>query len=306
VLRDTELVERLQTALDKGENSSAELHFGPSGRDVLTNIRRLRQRSGALAVLVDITERRRLETVRQEFVANASHELRTPVTAILSAVETIEGAATGDPEAIQSFTGIIGRNALRLGALVNDLLELSQLESQQFHVECGMLDLHKLVDSSLATFQIAAREKQIEVASRVPSPFPAYANANGLEHVLGNLLQNAINYCPSGSKVAVGAEAAVRGTVITVADNGPGIPAQHLPRLFERFYRVDTGRSRSVGGTGLGLSIVRHWVEAMGGTVSVTSEVGKGTTFRVHLAIEPEAEAEEPEMRDSEPPMSRD
>lgn len=287
VLSDGELLSRLQAALH-GENSYAELQVGPAGRKVLANVRRLRQRTGALAVLVDITHRRRLETVRQEFVANASHEFRTPVTAIISAVETLVGPAAGDVEATRTFVDIIGRNARRLASLVNDLLELSQLESDGLQVDCSSLELRPLVESSLASFQGVARQKQIELECMVHGSTPVWANAKGLEHVLGNLLQNAINYCPQGSHVRVSASSDGEEVRLDVADDGPGIAKEHLDRVFERFYRVDTGRSRSVGGTGLGLSIVRHWVEAMGGSVRVSSEVGKGTTFHVTLPQGPE------------------
>jgi two-component system, OmpR family, phosphate regulon sensor histidine kinase PhoR len=298
VLSDPELIARLQAALD-GENSYTELQLGPAGRKVLANVRRLRQRTGALAVLVDITHRRRLETVRQEFVANASHELRTPVTAIISAVETLVGPAAGDQDATSTFVDIIGRNARRLASLVNDLLELSQLESESLKVDCSSLSLRNIVEGSFSSFHGMARQKNIELLCLVPETCRVWANAKGLEHVLGNLLQNAINYCPQGSRVRVAATTDKSEVQLDVADNGPGIAKEHLDRVFERFYRVDTGRSRSVGGTGLGLSIVRHWVEAMGGSVRVTSEVGKGTTFHVALPERPE----EP-TRVSEPPDS--
>jgi two-component system phosphate regulon sensor histidine kinase PhoR len=281
-LTDPELVTRLHAALG-GENCHAELQLGPSRRRVLANVRRLRQRTGALAVLVDITDLRRLETVRQEFVANASHELRTPITAIVSAIETLEGPASGDAEASRTFVEIIARNARRLAALVNDLLELSQIESEGFAADCSALSLAQVVENSLTNFKMQADHKHIQLAHRIPPNTTVWANAKGLEHVLGNLLQNAINYCPMGSKVELTSRSAEDGVEFSVADDGPGIAKEHLDRVFERFYRVDTGRSRSVGGTGLGLAIVRHWVGAMGGSVRVTSELGRGTAFHVTL-----------------------
>lgn len=292
VLSDPELVSRLEAVLADGENSSGEIQLGPSARKVLANVRRLRHRSGALAVLVDITDQRRLETIRQEFVANASHELRTPVTAIVSAVETLQGLGAEDADATKTFIDIIARNALRLGSLVNDLLELSQLESDRFIAECEPIELRRLTEGALLGFIPTARQKNIELVCLVPSQVEVLANAKGLEHVLSNLVQNAINYCPQRSKVTVQSRSTAKGVELSVSDNGPGIAREHLDRLFERFYRVDTGRSRSVGGTGLGLSIVKHWVDAMGGSVRVTSEVGKGTTFFVVLpATRAEAEA---------------
>jgi two-component system phosphate regulon sensor histidine kinase PhoR len=282
VLTDAELVTRLHAALG-GENCHAELQLGPSGRRVLANVRRLRQRTGALAVLVDITDLRRLETVRQEFVANASHELRTPITAIVSAIETLEGPAAGDAEATQTFVEIIARNARRLAALVNDLLELSQIEAEGFAADCSTLSLAQVVEGSLGNFKMQAEKKHIQLGHSIPRETLVWANAKGLEHVLGNLLQNAINYCSSGSRVWISSRSSEDGVEFAVSDDGPGIAKEHLDRVFERFYRVDTGRSRSVGGTGLGLAIVRHWVGAMGGSVRVTSEIGRGTTFHVTL-----------------------
>jgi two-component system phosphate regulon sensor histidine kinase PhoR len=282
VLDDAELVTRLHAALG-GENCHAELHLGPSGRRVLANVRRLRQRSGALAVLVDITDLRRLETVRQEFVANASHELRTPITAIVSAIETLEGPASGDAQATRTFVDIIARNARRLASLVNDLLELSQIEAEDFVADCSALSLAQVIEGSVANFKMQAEKKNIQLTHRIPRDTLVWANLKGLEHVLGNLLQNAINYCPAGSKVVISCRRTEDGVEFAVADDGPGIAKEHLDRVFERFYRVDTGRSRSVGGTGLGLAIVRHWVGAMGGAVRVTSELGRGTTFHVIL-----------------------
>ncbi len=288
VLPDEELSELLSAAL-RGENSSRELELrGPPPKLVLANVRRLNRRRGALAVLVDITERRRLETVRQEFVANASHELRTPIAAIFSAVETLQGAAAGNPEASRTFLSMIERNVMRLRALVDDLLEVSQLESGRFSAELEVVSARRQVDMTLAAHAAAAAKRRTQINNEIPTECRLLANSRGLDHVIGNLVQNAINYCPEGAQVRISCTPGSGTYTLLVADNGPGIAAEHRDRLFERFYRVDAGRSRDVGGTGLGLSIVKHWVEAMKGTIRVTSDVGRGSTFAVTLLRAPD------------------
>jgi two-component system phosphate regulon sensor histidine kinase PhoR len=198
-------------------------------------------------------------------------------------VETLEGPARGDAEASDRFIKIVGRNALRLASLVHDLLELSRLESSKFVTSCTTLELRPLVEASLSSLRSQADHQGVALECDIRAGLCTTANAKGLEHVLTNLVQNGINYCHAGSLVKVSARATEDRVQLCVEDDGPGIESQHLSRIFERFYRVDAGRSRSVGGTGLGLSIVRHWVEAMGGTVDVESEFGKGTRFFVFL-----------------------
>jgi two-component system phosphate regulon sensor histidine kinase PhoR len=285
VFEHAEFLALLSGAIE-GISSSQELTFErPTAKVFLANVRRLPPR-GALAVLVDITEQRHLETVRQEFVANASHELRTPIAAISSAVETLQGAAAGDLEAGAGFLRMIERNAQRLTTLVDDLLSLSSIESGRLDVKLESVRLTAAVEATLNNFVAAARNKQTDLVSLVPADIYVQATPRGLEHVLGNLVDNAIKYCPPGSRVRVEVEQQPDVVVITVSDNGPGIPEAHRERVFERFYRVDAGRSRALGGTGLGLAIVKHWVEAMHGTISVTCP-GEGTQFRVALAPTP-------------------
>jgi two-component system phosphate regulon sensor histidine kinase PhoR len=236
---------------------------------------------GLLLVFVDVTDLRRLESLRRDFVANVSHELRTPVTALRSAAETLRIAAMRDPEAAQRFLDIIERNAERLSRMVEDLLDLSRIESHQFRLNPTNLDLAEFSEHMLDMFQSRAEEKRIQMGIDLPAGLPRLrVDGRALEQVLVNLIDNAIKYCPAGSRIVLGAAATgARSVTVSVSDNGPGIEARHLPRLFERFYRVDAGRSRELGGTGLGLAIVKHLVEAMGGEVSVKSEVGKGSTF---------------------------
>jgi two-component system phosphate regulon sensor histidine kinase PhoR len=270
----------------EGEHHTAELSLvHMPTRKILASARRLPQDSGVLAVFVDVTEQRRLETVRQEFVSNASHELRTPIAAIMSAVETLQSinAVTGDAE--RGFLDMIARNTQRLKALVDDLLALSHLESGAVEVQLEPVRLRSCVESIMNDLAPSARKRNTELISLVRSDLVVMASQRGLQHVLGNLIDNAIKYCPTNSRVTVEAHREGGQAVISVMDNGPGISEAHRERIFERFYRIDAGRSRALGGTGLGLSIVKHWVEAMGGAIRVTAATGGGTAFRVALTL---------------------
>ncbi len=245
---------------------------------------------GLLFVFVDVTEVRRLESLRRDFVANASHELRTPVAAVRSATETLRNGALDDPAAAIRFVDIIERNAARLQSLVEDMLELSKLESNEFKLKRERVELSSVVPIVLGLFRERAEKKGVRLTSQTdPSAAAIEGDRRAVEHVLSNLVDNAVKYCPTGTRVVVSTRESEGRVELVVNDDGPGIPAEHLPRVFERFYRVDAGRSRELGGTGLGLSIVRHMVEAMRGKVSVVSEVGRGSTFTVSLpgAIEP-------------------
>jgi two-component system phosphate regulon sensor histidine kinase PhoR len=239
---------------------------------------------GVLVVFVDVTELRRLESLRRDFVANASHELRTPIAAVRSATETLQSGALSDSNVAARFVDIIERNAQRLQSLLEDMLELSKLESNEFKLKRERVELGSVVPIVLALFRERAEKKAVRLAAELArEPAAVEGDARALEHVLSNLVDNAIKYCPSGTRVLVSASLEGDRIHLVVSDTGPGIPAEHLPRLFERFYRVDAGRSRELGGTGLGLSIVKHMVEAMRGKVWVNSQVGRGSTFVVSL-----------------------
>lgn len=285
VVRNAELVEILWRARDSASAASGEVELaGIKPRRLLVQVNPLRGEPGdLLMVLVDVTQLRHLESIRKDFVANASHELRTPVASMQSAAETLRGAMA-DPEAAQVFLEIIERNAGRLHQLVEDLLDLSRIESREFRLQIEGVDLGAFGEQMANSYKRLAQNKQIhlEVAG-APRGILALADRRALEQILGNLLDNAVKYCPPGS--AVGIRVIPEGDRIrmVVSDTGPGIPPQHLPRLFERFYRVDASRSRELGGTGLGLAIVKHLVEAMDGTVGVESEAGKGSTFSFTL-----------------------
>jgi two-component system phosphate regulon sensor histidine kinase PhoR len=235
-------------------------------------------------VFVDVTDLRRLESMRRDFVANASHELRTPIAAVQSATETLRSGALNDSRAAMRFVDIIDRNAQRLRSLLEDMLELSKLESNEFRLKRERVELGSVVPIVLALFRERAEKKGVSLQRDLPSePIAIEGDARALEHVLSNLVDNAVKYCPGGTRVVVRAKADGARVRLVVSDTGPGIPAEHLPRIFERFYRVDAGRSRELGGTGLGLSIVKHMVEAMRGRVTVESEVGKGSSFAISL-----------------------
>ena len=240
---------------------------------------------GAVAVLYDITRLRQLERMRRDFVANVSHELCTPLTAIKGYAEILSDGALDDRATARRFTGIIENHADRLTHLLGDLLNLSRLESDQLAVELAPCRLKPLIDASIGSISQAAAQKQIAIRCDIPPSVQAVCDAQLIEQALINLLDNAIKYTPAGGKVRIGTrpiEGADRLTIY-VQDTGIGIPSEDLGRIFERFYRVDKGRSAVLGGTGLGLSIVRHIAEVHGEQVSVQSTLGEGTTFSFEL-----------------------
>jgi two-component system phosphate regulon sensor histidine kinase PhoR len=284
-IRNAELQELLTDAARADTTVAREIAVsGVRPRRVMVRAAPLGDAAGAVAVLSDVTELRRLETIRRDFVANVSHELRTPIAAVRAAVETLQGTAIADPEAAREFVSIIDRHAARLHHLVEDLLELSRIEAKELKLSLERVDVGAAIAHATELLAIAAGKKNIRLTSHIAPDAPAaYADPRALGHVLGNLIDNAIKYAPEGSTVAIAARPHGGGVQVSVQDTGPGIEAKHLPRLFERFYRVDPGRSRQLGGTGLGLAIVKHLAEAMDASVSVESTLGRGTTFYVQL-----------------------
>jgi two-component system phosphate regulon sensor histidine kinase PhoR len=236
--------------------------------------------SGAVVVLHDVTELRRLERVRQDFVANVSHEFKTPLTAIQGFTETLLGGALDDPKNNVRFLHIIRNHAVRLARLTDDLLKLARIEAGKMEVEFFSVGLMELIEGCAETALMKANKKQITLDIEIPPGLPPVrGDAELLKDVLQNLLDNAIQYTPNGGRIRVTAEAGPRDATVTVADTGIGIPLADQERIFERFYRVDAARSREAGGTGLGLSIAKHIMEAHGGRLWVDSEVGKGSRF---------------------------
>jgi two-component system phosphate regulon sensor histidine kinase PhoR len=240
---------------------------------------------GAVIVLNDITDFRRLEDIRRDFVANVSHELKTPVTSIKGFVETLLDGAMRDPSDAERFLRIIAKQADRLHAIIEDLLSLSKIEQSEDaqDIVLEIAPLSDLLESALHTCQAAAQERDIQVTLECDGPLPAKINPLLLEQAVVNLLDNAIKYSEPGRQVHVTASEQAGEVTIRVADRGCGIASEHLSRVFERFYRVDRARSRKLGGTGLGLSIVKHIAQVHHGHVSVESTLGIGSTFTIHL-----------------------
>jgi two-component system phosphate regulon sensor histidine kinase PhoR len=242
--------------------------------------------SGAVVVLHDVTELRRLERVRHDFVANVSHEFKTPLTAIQGFAETLLSGALEDPRNNRRFLEIIRDHATRLAVLTDDLLKLARIEAGKLEVQFGPVQLAEVIERCAETAQLKANRKQITLEIEVPPNLPAvHGDASLLRDVVQNLLDNAIQYTPEGGRVRVIATAGPREAVVTVDDTGMGIPLAEQERIFERFYRVDVARSREAGGTGLGLSIAKHIVEAHGGRLWVESEVGRGSKFSFSVSL---------------------
>jgi len=241
----------------------------------------------ALAVLRDVTEEQRLEGVRRDFIANASHELRTPVSAISGAVETLLGLTAEELGATaRGFVEMISRHSTRLSRLTRDLLDLSRLETGEFALEIGPVEVGALAAASLDLFRKGAEDKRITLGFDGPETLRVLADRRALEQILVNLLDNAVKHTPEGGRVTLLADDAGNEAVVSVLDTGPGIEPRHEARVFERFYRADPGRSREMGGTGLGLAIVKHLAQAQGGQVGVESGQG-GSRFWVRLPKAP-------------------
>lgn len=237
---------------------------------------------GAVALVEDITELRRLEQVRTDFAANVSHELKTPLTSIKGFVETLQNGAIENPETAQKFLKIIMLEADRLTRLINDILSISRLESGVDNPPKEYLRLDKMTNEICEMLSILASEKDVTINSRENAePSYVYGNADQMEQMLINLIENAIKYNKRGGEVTVSVFNNEKTVNLLVSDTGIGIPEEHLPRLFERFYRVDKGRSRSMGGTGLGLAIVKHIASSMGAMIEVHSKFGEGTEFLI-------------------------
>jgi two-component system phosphate regulon sensor histidine kinase PhoR len=240
---------------------------------------------GALIVLNDVSQVRKLEKVRRDFVANVSHELKTPITSIKGFVETLLDRSPDNIDEVRRFLRIIGSQADRLDAIIEDLLSLSRIEQEAERSEIS-LESNSVKDILFAAIQaceVLSSAKSIRIELRCPDDLTAKVNPPLLEQAIVNLIDNAIKYSDSETTISVHATESESSVIIGVSDQGIGIPEEHHPRLFERFYRVDKARTRKLGGTGLGLAIVKHIALAHGGQVSVQSQPGRGSTFRIHL-----------------------
>jgi two-component system phosphate regulon sensor histidine kinase PhoR len=287
-LRQAELVSAVRQVLPGGDEVTGEVEVGTVRRrsfSVTAAPVRAAGTSSAVLVLHDITELRRLERVRRDFVANVSHEFKTPLTAIQGFAETLLGGALDDAANRKRFMEIIREHAQRLARLTDDLLKLSRIEAGRLDLESRPVSVAGLVNGCLETARLKAEAREVHIKAELQEGLPAVrGDAIQLGEVLQNLVDNALQYTPPGGSVEVTADANGHEVVFTVADTGIGIPESDLERIFERFYRVDAARSREAGGTGLGLSIARHIVDAHGGRIWVESAVGQGSRF--HFSID--------------------
>ncbi len=286
IVRDPRVLGVVQAAMAGGRSSSAEVQLeGPPRRTLHVQATPLGPGgSGAIIVLRDLSQIRRLERMRSDFVSNVSHELRTPLASIAAAVETLgDAAARCDDDAGPRFLAIIARNVARLDALLSDILALSQLESQPEERPRSPVDLAQVARQGLEDQGPRARAAGVELSLRAEGPVVVDGDPHALRRIVDNLVVNAITYTMQGGAVEVATAVEEGDAVLRVRDTGIGIPASELDRIFERFYRVDKARSRSAGGTGLGLAIVKHAAKLHGGEVEVESKPGQGSTFTVRL-----------------------
>ncbi len=286
-LRQAELVTAVRQVLPGGDEVTGEVEVGTVRRrsfSVTAAPVRAAGASSAVLVLHDITELRRLERVRRDFVANVSHEFKTPLTAIQGFAETLLGGALDDKANRKRFMEIIREHAQRLARLTDDLLKLSRIEAGRLELESRPVSVAALVNGCVETARLKAESKGLRLTVGLPEDLPAVrGDAVQLGEVLQNLIDNALQYTPPGGRIDVTAYSNGHEVIFTVADTGIGIPEADLERIFERFYRVDAARSREAGGTGLGLSIARHIVDAHGGRIWVESAVGQGSRFRFSI-----------------------
>lgn len=288
VFPQTELADILHQVYVKGSPIEQEIMWPGNPERVLNlHLAPIRdeineESRGVVAVIGDVTQLRKLESMRRDFVANVSHELKTPLTSIKGFIETLLDGALNERETAVKFLSIINQETERLNNLIHDLLDISKLESGQGDVKRVTIKLDRLLDEIILSLQNRLREKNIELTAEIEAKI-IVGDPDLLKEVFLNLLDNAIKYTPAGGKVVIESKRAAGEIVVCVKDTGVGIPEESLSRIFERFYRADKGRSREMGGTGLGLSIVKHILERHNGRVTVESQVGKGSQFTVMI-----------------------
>jgi two-component system, OmpR family, phosphate regulon sensor histidine kinase PhoR len=305
IVRQTELLEAVRKVLAGEPRVQSEIVTGTLRQHyfaITVAAVRAGDTSGAVVVLHDITELRKLERVRRDFVANVSHEFRTPLTAIQGFAETLLAGAIDDSQNRTRFLEIILEHSRRLARLTEDLLMLSKMDAERLELEIRRLGVSQLIESCLETAQRRGTEKDLRISVNLPQNLPDIAgDRRRLAEVLQNLLDNAIQYTLPGGQIIVSAESAEKEIILTVSDTGIGIPKADQPRIFERFYRVDVARSREAGGTGLGLAIAKHLVEVHGGRLWVDSEIGQGSQF--HFSV-PLFDTEHPAARSASSGMN--
>lgn len=290
IIRNRDLHRMVQITLVDGTNTAGDVTLYHRGEQILSTrctplVGAGGDRLGILLVINDVTQLRRLENMRSDFAANVSHEIKTPLTAIQGFVETLAHGSVDDPAEARRFLGIIQKHVSRLTTIIDDLMQLSRLQQDEeaFRLKRSKSAIAEVIRTAIQSCNITARRKNIAVSMDVDKALEADMDADLIEQALVNLIDNAVKYSPSHSAVAVSAGKTDSGIQISVHDQGIGIAQKHLPRLFERFYRVDKARSRKMGGTGLGLAIVKHIIQSHGGRVTVDSEQGVGSTFTLHL-----------------------
>jgi len=289
-IRNPDLQKFINKALSSKENIEEDITFYQRGERILyVHNTPLQdpdgQRSGILVVLNDVTHLRKLENMRKDFAANVSHEIKTPLTAIKGFVETLRTGDGSDPKETDRFLAIIEKHVNRLAAIIEDLMKLSKIEQQdeKSDIQLEENSVKSVISSAIQTCREKAKAKEITIDFVCPEDISVLLDSRLMAQAVINLLDNAINYSSEKSDIQISASLKDKELRISVQDHGIGIPKEHLPRLFERFYRVDKARSRELGGTGLGLAIVKHIAHAHGGRVSVDSIPGKGSTFSLHL-----------------------
>jgi two-component system, OmpR family, phosphate regulon sensor histidine kinase PhoR len=290
VVTAPELTNFIKQCRKTGKNSSLELGWtGPPLRQLSIWFATVQSNDEWILVLRDITEIRHLEQVRKDFVANVSHELRTPISVIQANAETLANSAKNDPETSMLLVNAMERNAQRVSRIITNLLEISRLEADNTPLDLEPVNLAHAIERVVEIITTTADDNQVKLVVEVEEELWVQANVGALNQVLFNLVENAIKYVTSGSWVKISNRAEKNHRIrLEVTDNGSGVPEQHRSRIFERFYRVDTGRSRKMGGTGLGLAIVKHMVEKMDGTVGMEPIEPNGSCFWLELRSEPE------------------
>jgi two-component system phosphate regulon sensor histidine kinase PhoR len=291
IIADDVVHEAFRKALELGERTETKIDIRARRETRVYDLRVAplsfvedKEKKLAIGIFYDITRLERLERVRQEFLSNVSHELRTPLTSILAYVETLEDGALEDEENNRRFLRVIGRNAERMHHLIDDILELSAIEAGKVTVRPKQIELRPLVEEVWSSLTKRAAKRGIKFDNQVDDDTCVFADPRRLEQILINLLSNAVKFNREGGCVTVAHSRSPGFHQIRIVDSGEGIAAEHLPRIFERFYRTDTARSRELGGTGLGLAIVKHLARLHNGEAKVESVIGQGSSFTIELA----------------------
>jgi two-component system, OmpR family, phosphate regulon sensor histidine kinase PhoR len=279
VFRDLNIHEAFRLALEKKQSSELKFEFLKRFFEVRVSP----FDNNAIGFFYDITRLEHLENIRREFLSNVSHELRTPLTSILAFVETLEDGAIDDQENNRRFLGVIRNNGERMHRLIDDISELSSIEAGKIAIDAKQINLSFLVHEIFTNLSTKANSRKVKLQNNVAETVQVFADRFRLEQMLTNLIDNAIKFNRQNGAVTISHNSNENNDLISVEDSGEGIASEHLPRIFERFYRTDKARSREIGGTGLGLAIVKHLAILHSGEVSVQSIIGKGSVFTVEL-----------------------